>query len=140
MMKPFLESEQQLEKSAEFLDVDKPVEVYFNLQKKCWSVRQDGIVRYHTNYVFMRDAEFKVSQKGRDRVLREKRKNVHAVIKGFLHTPTDMPKAIDAEFTYITYNPYKYHSFVRTDTEHSVKTAKWVDMMIDESVMAWRVA
>ena len=55
-MKPFLESEQQLEKSAEFLDVDKPIEVYRNLRKKCWSVRQDGIVRYHTDYVFMRDA------------------------------------------------------------------------------------
>ena len=139
-MKPFLESVGQLEKAAEILDVNKPVEVYFNLQKKCWSVRQDGIVRYHTDYVFMRDAEFKVSQKGRDRVLREKRKNVHAVIKGFLHTPTDMPKAIDGEFTYITYNPYKYDSFVKVDTEHSVKTAKWVDMMINEPVMAWEVA
>lgn len=140
MMKPFLESEQQLEKSAEFLDVDKPIEVYRNLRKNCWSVRQDGIVRYHTDYVFMRDAQFKVSQKGRDRVLREKRKNVHAVIKGFLHKPTAMPEAIDGEFKHITYNPYKYHSFVTTDTEHSVKTAEWVDMMINEPVMAWKVA
>ena len=140
MMKPFLESKGQLENAAEFLDVDKPIEVYRNLRKKCWAVRQDGIVRYHTDYVFMRDAQFKVSQKGRDRVLREKRKNVHAVIKGFLHKPTDMPKSIDGEFKHITYNPYKYHSFVTTDTEHSVKTADWVDMMINEPVMAWEVA
>ena len=62
MMKPFLESKGQLENAAEFLDVDKPIEVYLNLQKKCWSVRQDGIVRYHSDYVFMRYAEFKVSQ------------------------------------------------------------------------------
>ena len=40
-----------------------------------------------------------------------------------------------------TYNPYKHHAFIRTDTEYSVRTAEWVDMMIDdyidEPVIAW---
>jgi len=140
-MKPFLDSKGQREEAAKLLDVDKPVDVYRNLQKGCWSVRQAGIVKYHTNYVFLRDVKFTVSQAGRNRVLREKRKNVHAFIRGTLAIPKTMPKEIDFEFTPVTYNPYKYHSFIRTDTEYSVRTAEWVDMMIDdyidEPVIAW---
>ena len=141
MMKPFLDSKGQREEAAKLLDVDKPVDVYRNLQKGCWSVRQAGIVKYHTNYVFLRDVKFTVSQAGRNRVLREKRKNVHAFIRGTLAIPKTMPKEIDNQFTPVTYNPYKHHAFIRTDTEYSVRTAEWVDMMIDdmidEPVIAW---
>ena len=142
-MKPFLDSKGQREEAAKLLDVDKPVDVYRNLQKGCWSVRQAGIVKYHTNYVFLRDVKFTVSQAGRNRVLREKKKNVHAVIRGTLAIPKTIPKEIDNQFTPVTYNPYKYHAFIRTDTEYSVRTADWVDMMIDdildEPVIAWGV-
>ena len=76
----------QYHRISELVDPDKPVEVYRNLHKKCWSVRQRGKVKLHTDYICLKDVEFKVSQKGRERVLREQRKNVHAFIKGFLHT------------------------------------------------------
>jgi hypothetical protein len=58
-----------------------------------------------------------VNRKGRERVLREKRKNVHAGIKGYLdHAELervwgDLP---EDQFDEITYNPYKYSSFVHT--------------------------
>ena len=140
-MKPFLDSKGQREEAAKLLDVDKPVEVYRNLQKNCLAVRQGGIVKYHTNYVFLRDVKFTVSQAGRNRVLREKRKNVHAFIRGTLAIPKTLPKEIENQFTPVTYNPYKHHAFIRTDTEYSVRTTEWVDMMIDdyidEPVIAW---
>ena len=142
-MKPFLDSKGQREEAAKLLDVDKPVEVYRNLQKGCWSVRQGGIVKYHTHYVFLRDASFKVSQAGRNRVLRDKKKNVHAVIRGTLASPLSVPLAIESQYIEVAYNPYKHHAFIRTDTEYSVRTAEWVDMMIDdyidEPVIAWGI-
>lgn len=61
--------------------------VYFNLHKKVFSVRamegeNKGRVIAHTTTVELRDAVFKVSQAGRERVLKEKRKNVHAGVQG----------------------------------------------------------
>tara|TARA_A100001011_G_scaffold127031_1_gene133917 strand:+ start:1954 stop:2208 length:255 start_codon:yes stop_codon:yes gene_type:complete len=63
----------------------------------------------------MWDCYFHVDMKGREKVIREKRKNVHAFIKGFLQNAecvdTDRPA------TEVTYNPYKYETFVEKDTE-----------------------
>ena len=33
------------------IDRSKKVEVYFNLHKKCWSVRQAGVPVVHTDFV-----------------------------------------------------------------------------------------
>ena len=61
--------------------------VYFNLHRKMWSVKalegpQKGRVVARTGYVELENVRPRVSQKGRDRVLREKRKNVHAGLVG----------------------------------------------------------
>ena len=126
------------ERISELVDPDKPVEVYRNLHKKCWSVRQRGKVKLHTDYICLQNAEFKVSQKGRERVLREQRKNVHAFIKSFIVDAAEINKMEDAmesygqdvEWTDVSYNPYKYSSFV-TATEKPIKFARYVDMCID---------
>ena len=141
-MKPFLEAKNQLENAGELLDVNYPVEVYRNLHKQCWSVRQKGIVKYHTNYVFLRDVDFKVSQVGRERVVREKKKNVHAVVRGVLAKPTSMPLELDPKYKSVYYNPYKYSSFVDRDTETPIAHAEWADMMCDtpNPVIAWGIS
>lgn len=62
------------------------VRIYWNLTKKVWSV-QDAKTRRvigHATRVNVRDASFKVSQAGRERVLREGVKNVHAFVVGDL--------------------------------------------------------
>jgi len=126
------------ERISELIDLDKPVEIYRNLHKKCWSVRQRGKVKLHTDYICLKNAEFKVSQKGRDRVLKEQRKNVHAFIKGFIVNPAEINKMEDvlesysqkAEWVAVTYNPYRYDSFV-TDEEKAIRRADYVDMCID---------
>lgn len=70
--------------------------VYFNLHRKLWSVKAlDGKARgkviAHCERVIVRGASFKVSEAGRQRVLREGRKNVHAGIVGELEAYTGYP-------------------------------------------------
>lgn len=67
--------------------------VYFNLHKKVWSVkalegRNKGRVIAHADKVLLRDVTFKVSEAGRQRVIREGRKNVHAGAVGTLEAFT----------------------------------------------------
>ena len=111
------------------IDNQKPVRVYFNLHKKVFSVQQKNergswIVRGYSSNIILKDAKFKVSQAGRARVLREKRKNVHAFVEGFvseasIETPTR-----------ISYNPYKFAHFYTTK-EEKVLSAGLVSLAID---------
>jgi hypothetical protein len=83
--------------------------VYFNLHKKLFSVRDHitGLVVGHTDMIALENVTFKVSEAGRQRVLREKRKNIHAGVMG---TVKDLPVPQPEWDAY--YNPYKYDSFV----------------------------
>jgi hypothetical protein len=60
------------------------VKVYFNLQKDCLSVvdTSTGRLYCHSYRVELKDARFHVNENGRQRVVREKRKNVHAYVIG----------------------------------------------------------
>lgn len=90
------------------------VYVYFNLHCKLWSVRaldgpHKGRVIAHKRGVVLQDVTPRVSQAGRERVLRERKKNVHAGLVGYW-VPFNTP--ITEHMVPITYNPYKYESFV----------------------------
>ena len=96
-------------KGRHMIDTNRRVYVYFNLHKKIWSVRQDGKVVDHTKYIMLKDARFLVGQAGREKVLRERKKNVHAGVSGFVvERVPNIPDAIHN----VTYNPYKYDTFV----------------------------
>jgi len=87
--------------------------VYYNLHKHTWSIRDCKTRRVigHSKRVVLYDVKPKVSQAGRERVLREGRKNVHAGLEGTLlesHLKWDS----EAKPKPITYNPYKYETFV----------------------------
>jgi len=96
---------------------DVKVYVYFNLHKKCFSVKAlegncKGLVVAHTDTVSLKDVNFKVSEAGRQRVLKEKRKNVHAGVVGYLEGFTDNSTT---EYKLAYYNPYKTSTFVSGD-------------------------
>jgi len=97
------------------LDEEREVFVYKNLHKNCWSIKQDGLVKAHTTELNLYNCAFKISKAGQDRVRKEKRKNVHAGIKGVIKDDTfervwsDLPEDMMVE---VTYNPYKNNSFV----------------------------
>ncbi len=101
------------------------VAVYFNLHKKTFSIKalegaNKGRVIDYSDDVTIENATFKVSQAGRNRVLQEKRKNVHAYVIGELRSTLEA--AICGEE--ITYNPYLYNSFVTAMNKTVVFEAK----------------
>jgi hypothetical protein len=82
------------------------VKVYFNLHKKCFSVQHKGIVIKHVDSITLKNVKYKVSEAGRQRVLRERKKNVHAFVVGEM-----VEENVECD-TKVSYNPYKYNSFV----------------------------
>jgi len=101
------------------------VEVYFNLHKHVFSVRQcsTGRVILHTDKVHIRDPQFVVRKSGRDRVLREGKKNVHAFVRGEIaHFDDFDPDYLD--YSLVSYNPYKHDTFVDVQDVTPVRTAK----------------
>ena len=103
------------------------VKVYYNLHKKCYSIvslekENYGKVIKHENCVPLFDAQFKVSEKGRQRVLREQKKNVHAYVVGTWVSEFKPNFPIKLA----TYNPYKYEKFVDVKTGKPIEYAKEV--------------
>ena len=100
------------------IDRNKRVYVYFNLHKKVWSVRQSGKVVEHTKDIILKDCRFLVSEAGRKRVLREKKKNVHAGVSGYV--VDSIPDIVYEACSHLTYNPYRYKGFVSIDDPYDI--------------------
>ena len=97
------------------------VEVYWNLNKNCFSVRHKGRVIAHTQSIQLRDIKWVVQPGGRARVLRERRKNVHAFARGTLVANSfEIPARHDHNYKRIIYDPYEYDSFVTLGTKTPV--------------------
>ena len=99
------------------VDKSKRVYVYFNLHKKVYSVRQSGRIVEHTKHLILKDCRFLVGQAGRKKVLQEQRKNVHAGVSGYI---TDRVPNVPESSCEVTYNPYKYDSFVSCEMTNIV--------------------
>jgi hypothetical protein len=74
--------------------------------------------------LFLRDVKFVVQEGGRRRVLKEKSKNVHAFVRGFI----EEDRRIVGKS--ITYNPYKYSTFVCRKDEKSIFSAKFARLLV----------
>lgn len=100
--------------------------VYFNLHKNVFSVKYKGKVIAHLTNFYGKDCEFRVSEKGRERVLKEKKKNVHAyvVCSTFIDTPL-LSKLYLENQGKVKYNPYAGPTFVN-ESGDTVKRADWV--------------
>ena len=107
------------------------VAVYFNLHKKVFSVKalqgpHKGRVVAHVARVTLRDAAFKVNESGRQRVLREKRKNVHAYVTGYISgVPFYDANWIGArQILTVSYNPFRAgHFHAACFPERAVRSA-----------------
>lgn len=88
------------------------VKVYFNLHKKLFSVVDvsTGLVVSHVDEILLTDVTFKVRPGGRAKVLATGVKNVHAFVLGTISDSTFKST------TRVTYNPFRYDSFVVADT------------------------
>lgn len=104
--------------------IGQSVSVYWNIRRKVWSVRVGTRVVAHLEAFTILNPTFHVSEAGRQRVLREKRKNVHAYIRGAIHAP-----GLVAETgSRVSYNPYKGPSFYRVDTGEEVWRGRWAKL------------
>lgn len=107
------------------------VKVYRNLHKNLYSVvamegPDKGKVVHHSEYVLLCDVTFKVRQGGREKVLREKRKNVHAFVIGTLKGLGPSSCGIeDRCIVPITYNPYKHKEFVTKGLGREIVKCGW---------------
>ena len=117
------------------------VEAYRNLHNGKYSVKalegpNKGRVILHCDHVELGNVEFKVSQAGRARVLKERKKYVHATVRGTLGKFTGtQPKPFEhgpvkqgdysvetpaEEMGAFTYNPFKFSSFVDAQTHEQL--------------------
>jgi hypothetical protein len=125
--KPFY----QLACDVEREQAGREVFVYFNLTKKCWSVKdvKSGLVAFHCEHLYLRDAMFRVSEPGRFRVNKEGRKNVHAGVQGFIAS-CDGYNRLDNQYPFaVSYDPYKFRTFVRRHDEAPMHSAQFVCMI-----------
>lgn len=102
--------------------------VYRNLNNGKLSIMnaKDGLVVGHADAILMQGVEFKVSQKGRERVIKEGKKNVHAFTVGqiietvgfesykgrMVNMAFRMQSFKESPAYKVTYNPFKYDSFM----------------------------
>lgn len=124
--------------------------VYWNLHRDCWSVKalegpDKGRVVARSDHVLLSQAKGKVSEAGRQRVLRERKKNVHAGIVGYLEGFTwdvsplnrnrrkevDMIRSVSDK---VTYNPYKYKTFVHAVDESTFDGSYYALLTFDRAV------
>lgn len=83
----------------------------------------------HPASVSLNSVRFLVYQSGRDRVLREKKKYVHAFVEGELEFSNH---GVLSNGQAISYNPYKMDSFYLVSTEQPIKTAAWAEIHSDD--------
>ena len=91
------------------------IRAYRNLRAGTLSLQRKENGRWkvfaHPMAVRLSDAKLIVSKAGRERVLREKRKNVHAFVEGEYIWDTASWDIHPEEKPEIKYNPYKYGHF-----------------------------
>lgn len=108
------------------IDLNKPVRVFRNWKHDCYSIMQDGRLKASARQLRLSDVEFRVRESGRRRMLRNRRKNVHAYAVGrlldFVHPDDDRDlEGMSGRGVY--YNPYEFPSFVDGETRSPVTFA-----------------
>ena len=89
------------------------VRVYYNLNRKCYSVQRyvqgkGWRLDHHTDELILKNVTTKVYKSGRDRCIREQVRNVHAYLLGE-YFPFDDTQVCDGDTLH--YNPYKREYF-----------------------------
>ena len=125
----------------------KRVQVYYNIRRGDYSVRQSGRVIDHVDTIVLRDVRFNVAASGRDKVRATGVKNVHATVTGYVVGPFARSSALHAiPEDFVSYNPFKYDQFVKITSNgydgfyaDPVQTADYVALLPNREMRAWGV-
>jgi len=99
----------------------KPFRLYRNLHQGNFSIqsylqeKKGYRVTDRASSVILEDCRFKIYENGRQKVIQEKRKNVHAYIEAISYSKTSGDIDV-SNFREIYYNPYDHDSFIYKDT------------------------
>jgi len=109
------------------------IDAYRNLNDDCISIKSReaknrGLVIDHVDCAYVKNAEFIVQPSGRERVLEEGKKNVHAFVRGVL---CESINTRDETSVAVTYNPKKYSNFVTRDGKRAVVSAEIATVTTD---------
>lgn len=116
----------------EHIDPSKKVRVYRNLNKGCLSVQQGGLVKCHADNVVLRDFKTVVNKAGQERVRRERAKNVHAFIEGFVVDAKETWKGMfDFGWGKCYYNPYETDHWTDPETGEYIQSGEFADVAPD---------
>jgi hypothetical protein len=113
--------------------------IYYNLHRKCWSVQEKipgrgWIVIDHASEIMLEDVSFQVSEAGRQRVIRTKRKNVHAFGMGKRIDPICKAYLSDPCWERISYTPYIAGHFFYLKDGLPVREARFAHFRSDRSL------
>ena len=131
------------------------VSVYRNLHNGLISIKSDscGLVLGHAKSVDIVWAKFVVHESGRQRVLKDKKKNVHAYVKGILMDVRGFkpyrgrwnggvsrgPRDTIHKVTVVSYNPYKAPHFVIKGTGDKVSKASLCTVSSDGTIAGYGI-
>jgi len=120
------------------------VAIYKNLHNGLFSVqcregKDYGRVLAHVPCIRLHNVRFVVRERGRQRVLAERRKNVHAFVVGY----TDKLAGMVAHYppvepASVSYNPYKASTFVNA-TGAPISRADIIRADVSEGITAWGI-
>ena len=107
------------------------VAVYKNLSRQCWSVRHRGKVVAHVREIALADVEFHVCEAARERVVRNRRREVHAWAKGAVIATVPAGHRCA-----ITYNPYGSKNFTLRASGTAIHVAPFVAFTAEHGAFA----
>jgi len=116
---------------------ENPVFVYWNLHKQMWSIKDQVTKKVigHAKFFCLGDCQFKVSEKGRQRVLKTGQKNVHAGVVGSL-VGSSLTATNGPVIAQVTYNPYTHEKFKTMRFKADVDKADCCIFTEDKKVFA----
>ena len=120
-------------------------DVYYNLHSGLWSLldRRTGKVYDHAPVVVSSlPVTCVVRPAGHRRVVEERRKNVHAFIRGDWLEPSDdlegwTARAGKLNLVQVSYNPYRGPTFYRKDTGQDITEASTIIMLAPRGAPPW---
>jgi hypothetical protein len=127
--------------------IGRNVFAYRNLNQDTWSLRatdqqEKNRIIGHQRAVLLENASFVVHETGRQQVLKTGQKNVHAGIKGTVAALGEeaIRRFDEANAVSVTYNPFRWASFVEAKEERPIHQARQVLINMDTDKSRWVLA
>lgn len=108
------------------IDESKPVRVFRNWKRGCYNIMQNGRLVACARQVRLAGVEFRVRETGRRRMLRLRRRNVHAYAIGWLldHVSPNERRSLEpVAGRGAFYDPWRFSSFVDGESQRPVRHA-----------------